>query len=928
MADPPASQSPEPPTVFLSYSRNDQDAATLLCAAIERAGPKVFKDDKSTRASELWLNRQQDEIERCGAFVVLVGRDGVQRWIDAEVGAALRRSISARDDATRLPIFPVLLDGTDPARLPPFLRLRQATQWNGSDTVPESLVQDIRDRALALVPATAVPFAECPYVGLAAFQPNETNLFFGRQRETLDALACFKPLSNGRTIRWLEINGNSGSGKSSLMNAGLLPLIDQGLLWPRTGFAQWQLIGPLMPGQHPVAMLAEHLARTFKEEMADIRKRLADGDEALADWLRTRKRDSTAFLLAIDQFEELFTFTDPAERGRFDRLLAAALGDADCPLFVLSTVRADFLDRFEDLPSLVGVRNRMGIVWTLAPIGEDGLREVIVGPARLAGLDVREVETAILAEAQDELGALPLVENVLHWLWQERESNRLIGRKLTEMGGIAGILSRGADDLLDGLEPWQRDRALELLFRLVKVDPEGRRHTRRRIAHAEAVAVAGGGEGGHALVARLAGERRRDGGAAQGPLRLITVTEPAPTEGGGAGGNGRCWVNLIHETLIRGKPDAAGKPLPYWPTLWEYIERHKVWSALRDHLQADMQVWHDKQEAPAYLWSHERVHEVASVLEHLGVQVVLSEYERKFLGPIEAAAVLAEIEHPDTSHRRRAFLGERLDVLGDKRPGVGVDEDGTPDIKWCTIPGGRVAMRVKRRLFSGTGLRPKLVDSFDIARYPVTVAQFRAFLEAKDGWANPAWWADDLYRDPDGNTYDVGRFGNHPAVYVNWFDAMAFCRWLSPRQSKKHKRRIEVRLADEWEWQQAATGGNAANVYPWGGEWDAVREPHRANTFESRVGAATAAGLYPAGKSSQEVYDLAGTVWEWCLNKFDHPEVIRSRRDDFDPRVLRGGSWNYSQDVARSAIRYGVNPYDRNPNIGFRVVCSSPIAGF
>ena len=198
------------------------------------------------------------------------------------------------------------------------------------------------------------------------------------------------------TVRWLEINGNSGSGKSSLMNAGLLPLVCQGWLWPRTGYAHWRRIGPMMPGERPVEMLAELLARAWKVEMADVSERLqSDREDALAHWLRTRKEDSTAFLLAIDQFEELFTFANVDERLRFDLLLAAALEDPDCPLFVISTVRADFLDRFgEDLPRLVDAQNRMGRAWKLAQIGLDGLREVVEGPARLAGLDVGEVKEA------------------------------------------------------------------------------------------------------------------------------------------------------------------------------------------------------------------------------------------------------------------------------------------------------------------------------------------------------------------------------------------------------------------------------------------------------------------------------------------------------------------------------------------------------
>ena len=336
-------------------------------------------------------------------------------------------------------------------------------------------------------------------------------------------------------------------------------------MWPRTGIARWRRIGPILPGARPVEMLAESLARAFKDaRMADLLHELRRGDDRLRFWLRQRKGDDTAFLLAIDQFEELFTFAEAEERRRFDLLLAAALADPDCPLFVLSTVRADFFDRFgEDMPELTRILNHAGKRWTLAPIGDAGLREVIDGPARLAGLDVAEVREAIIDQARDEPGALPLVENALDWLWQRRENSRLSGRLFTEQGGLAGLLSRSADDLLDGLEP-QRSRALELLFRLVKVDTEGVRHARLRIGRDEAVAIAGGGEAGLAVVNRLSGQRQPDDSRQAGPLRLITV-----------GDNGA--VNLIHETLVRSKGlDDDAKPRPYWPTLWNYIEQHRT----------------------------------------------------------------------------------------------------------------------------------------------------------------------------------------------------------------------------------------------------------------------------------------------------------------------------------------------------------------
>jgi formylglycine-generating enzyme required for sulfatase activity len=870
----------------------------------------VLFDKTELHAGDSWLDRLQAAVDRCEAFVVLIGRDGVARWVGAETQAALNRHFGARGEANRLPIFPVLLDGIGAQALPAFLRLFQATVWNGASPLDEPLLAAIHDRML--LKTAANPLEGSPFVGLAAFRTDQAHLFFGRQQETLAALACFDTRPGHAAIRWLEINGTSGSGKSSLMQAGLWPLIDQGWLWPRTGVARWRRIGPMLPGARPVEMLAESLAHAFKNaRMADLIDELARGDDRLRYWLRERKADDTAFLLAIDQFEEVFTFAEAEERRRFDRLLAATLADPDCPLFVLSTVRADFLDRFGgDMPELTRALNHVGKRWTLAPIGEAGLREVINGPARLAGLDVDEVREAIIDQARGEPGALPLVENTLDWLWQRREKGRLGGRLFTEQGGLAGLLSRSADDLLGGLGP-QRERALELLFRLVKVDPEGVRHARQRISRDEAVAIAGGGAAGLAVVSRLSGQRQPDGGRQVGPLRLITV-----------GDNGA--VNLIHETLIRSKGlDAAGKPQPYWPTLWDYIEQHKERAAWRERLRLDMQTWLENGQAPGFQWSHERVRELHKITQKPGPRFDLDAAERDFLGPIDADAMLAELERPETTHKRRLLIGERLDVLGEhpSRWGVGLDERGTPQIDWQPVTGGDVTISVLSNPsdpYSEVKQRtPKRVEPFQIAGYPVTVAQYRAFVDAEDGWRNQAWWENDLNRDPDGTTYEFGRFGNHPAVCVSWFDAVAFCRWLSRRLG------LDIRLPDEWQWQVAATGGDDRNVFPWGADRDVNQEPWRANTFESRLGQPTAVGMYPAGATLRQaaIRDMAGTVWEWCLNKFDGPEDAGLRADDFDHRVMRGGSWVNPQDFARSAYRIRSGPNFRINYIGFRMVC-------
>jgi formylglycine-generating enzyme required for sulfatase activity len=216
----------------------------------------------------------------------------------------------------------------------------------------------------------------------------------------------------------------------------------------------------------------------------------------------------------------------------------------------------------------------------------------------------------------------------------------------------------------------------------------------------------------------------------------------------------------------------------------------------------------------------------------------------------------------------------------------------------------------------------RTVGRFWMARYPVTVAQFRAFLAEchRDGeWRLPPGFPVELpasYPPPKPRA----RLGNHPVDSVNWYDASAFCHWLGARLG------FEIRLPTEFEWQYAATSGDPAFTYPWGADWDPVAEPWRANTFESDLGRSTAVGLYPQGASRTDVLDMAGTVWEWCLNHFEEPDVTEFSTSS-DPRVLRGGSWDDYRGLARAANRGRFNPNNRNNLIGFRVVCSSPSSG-
>ncbi|MFM8444323.1 MAG: toll/interleukin-1 receptor domain-containing protein, partial [Methylococcus sp.] len=520
MTDPSASH------LFLSYSRNDEAACAALRSELERAGFDVFKDDQSIRAGDRWVSLLEQALAGCAAFVVLIGRDGVARWIGAEVQVALTRHLSPHDDTLRLPIFPILLGDTPPETLPPLLGLFQAARWSPGMPLPDGLPEAIRARASRF--ETGMAIEGCPFLGLGAFGPREARLFFGRRKETLDALAALgdqreeNPERLGDTgagyHRWLQVEGNSGSGKSSLVMAGLLPMIERGALWARTGFERCRVLGPMMPGQDPLAKLAEVLeaglvADPTRRDSLERQRRLEQDELALAYRLRDCREDCSVFLLIVDQFEELFTLAKPTSRLAFDKLLAHALQDPDCPLLLITTVRADFLDRYELLPGLQGPYNSLCKRYFLPLISGPGLREAIEGPARLAGLDVSEVTTAMLEQARDEPGALPLVENALTVLWEQRApgSQRLSGELYQERGGLAGLLSAEADALLDRIGhavPQGRRAALELLFGLTRIN-DGGRHSRRRLTREEAVDLAGAGDAdlGEKVVLMLSGER-------------------------------------------------------------------------------------------------------------------------------------------------------------------------------------------------------------------------------------------------------------------------------------------------------------------------------------------------------------------------------------------------------------------------------------
>ncbi|MBL8425742.1 MAG: SUMF1/EgtB/PvdO family nonheme iron enzyme [Candidatus Accumulibacter phosphatis] len=189
--------------------------------------------------------------------------------------------------------------------------------------------------------------------------------------------------------------------------------------------------------------------------------------------------------------------------------------------------------------------------------------------------------------------------------------------------------------------------------------------------------------------------------------------------------------------------------------------------------------------------------------------------------------------------------------------------------------------------------------------------EFEALLDRSFSSAvqtQPRWWHDPAYNQPA-----------QPVVGVCWHEARAYCAWLSAQTGQ------DYRVPSEVEWEVAARG-RARRRYPWGESFD----PRRCNSFESHVHGTTPVGVFPDGDTPQGIADMSGNVWEWTGSLYQpYPYGADDGRENSEEgdvrRVVRGGSWRYFREYARCACRNGSHPGDRDNDVGFRVLCVSPI---
>jgi energy-coupling factor transporter ATP-binding protein EcfA2 len=403
-----------------------------------------------------------------------------------------------------------------------------------------------------------------PFPGLRHFTPDDAAIFFGRNQETTELLARVQQ------ERFVAVMGASGSGKSSLVAAGVLPRLHEipgGQHW------RWVRLTPGGLGDDPFVALAAALAPTLERHGLNGRaiasKLRTSGDlAALAELFLTGRPAVAELLLFIDQFEELFTLTAPEHHHRFITMLARA---AQSPrLRMVLTLRADFYHRCLDYPSLAALL-RAGSFPLAAP-DMPALVEMITGPAAVAGLTFQDsLPGRILRDAGSDPGALALLAFALAELYEACQPGTTLTRAAYDsFGGVQGALARRADMTYGALAEAAQRALGEVFKELVEVDPERGIPPRKRAP----LAHFAGRPAAQQLIDRFV------------EARLLVCDESA-------------IVEVAHEALLTS-----------WDQLHAWIlERFDDLRLLRQ-VQREAEEWERRGYPEAHLWRHERLQPV------------------------------------------------------------------------------------------------------------------------------------------------------------------------------------------------------------------------------------------------------------------------------------------------------------------------------
>ncbi len=436
-----------------------------------------------------------------------------------------------------------------------------------------------------------------PYKGLRAFQQADAADFFGRAamiQRVLDRLQETVVESN-----FLAVIGPSGSGKSSLVKAGVLPALRGGRI---PGSENW-FYAEMVPGEVPLEELAAALLSVSSSPLPGIVDTLRDHADGLARgvYQALPSRDSK-LLLMIDQFEELFTQVEQErDRQQFLDLILNAVNAEDSPIIIIATLRADFYDRplmYQGFGELIRARTEL-----VLPLNDEELAETISGPADNVGAIIEDglIET-IIEDVREQPGALPLLQYALTELFERREGALLTIAAYQEIGGTLGALAKRAEEVYRRFKQSGQNMARQMFLRLVTLG-EGQEDTRRRILQIELLTL-GDREVVEDVIDRF------------GRYRLLTFDRDDATRSP--------TVEVAHEALIR-----------RWERLREWLTESRTDIRLERELLNAAHEWETAKKDKSYLMQGNRLLTFEEWAESTNLR--LNELELEFLSASLAA---------------------------------------------------------------------------------------------------------------------------------------------------------------------------------------------------------------------------------------------------------------------------------------------------
>ncbi len=888
--------------LFISYNSEDQAIVKALAVQLQSRQLNVFLDRWHLIPGQPWPERLCSVLSSCSAVVVCIGTGEMGHWQQREMYFALERQ--SREPEFR--VIPLLL----PNAIPPlgFLGQNMWVDFRGGIDEPMAfniLLAAIRREKLdsmLLERLQEVNNAICPYRGLNVFQEQDAAFFFGRD-------VAINELNNKlQRQNFVALVGASGAGKSSVVRAGLLPLLRKDTKEP------WEIV-TIVPGDRPLYNLATVLVpllennlgeSAFLSEIGKQANHFLDGTVQIRDVVERilKKQPGTArFLLVVDQWEELYTLAKSEFKSGGDetqslitnentqarRFIDGVLDASEAGvLSVIITLRGDFMGHAISYRRLSDHLQNTQI--NLGPMLQKELQLAIEEPAKKVNISFEPgLVDLLLTDVGDEPGNLPLLEYVLERLWDNKKKWGGVFRfqAYRDMDRLEGALAQKANDIYKSLSAPDRQQLQKILLQLVYTS-ENSDYTRRRANLGDL------GSNAQEIIKRLIQER------------LLVVNQDKKS--------GQNTVEVAHEALIR-----------HWPQFQQWLKDDRDFLIWRERLRNAHDEWQRSQDPEVLLggqrlldakdWFNRKENE----LNEQEIDFIQCSISRLFWVRARMISIiilpLALVGWLFIWSNSNGFSPKTVWYVLLAKTGIYILK---PEM--VSLPNDKDCQKEACEFLMGSSESdPKFDESehpqhvvhfkkpFKIGRHEVTFDEYQVFAYLIEGNGG----CDDNHKIGAINDNGWGK-RSRPVINVSWHDAQCYAKWLSKKTGRYY------RLPTEAEWEYAARAGTA-NEYYWG-----QQEAKDYVWFTDNSEGVT----HPVGEKKPNafgLYDMSGNVWEWvqdcyAVNYTQAPKDGSALElNNCVQRVLRGGSWYDEPDRLRSVTRNGYSPDSGMNDFGFRL---------